>query len=98
MRFNLVMHALEAAGGFFFFDEERRVVFASGIIHGVNQVPCLPSDPFVGVSILMDYRAWQGGLSSPLALAVSRSILLELLRLLFVRISCSTCGGFILPS
>ena len=67
MHFNLVMHALEAAGGSFLFDEKRRVVFAGGIIHGVNQVPCLPSDPFVGVSILMDHHAWQGGLSSPLA-------------------------------
>ena len=71
------MHALEAAGGFFFFDEEHQVVFAGGIIHGVNQAPCLPSDPFVGASILMDYRAWQGGLSSPLALAVLRSNLLK---------------------
>ena len=66
MHFNLVMHALEAAGGFFF-DEERRVVLAGGIIHGVNQAPCLPSDPFVGASILMDYYAWQGGLFTTLS-------------------------------
>ena len=72
MRFNHVMHALEAAGGSFFFDEERRVVFAGGIIYGVNQAPCLPSDPFVGVSILMDYYAWQGG--SFTTLSVSRFV------------------------
>ena len=70
MRFNLVMHALEAAGGSFLFDEERRVVFAGGIIHGVNQVPCLPSDPFVGVSILLKLLRLLSSLS-PVALVAA---------------------------
>ena len=94
------MHALEAAGGSFLFDEERRVVFAGGIIHGVSQVSCLPSDPFVGVSILMDYYAWQSGLFTTLSVRATFLCLgneLRFLQMLFNLCVAARSAGAVIP-
>ena len=81
-RRNDVPHAAKAADRAFLFNEEQRVVLAGRVIHRVDQVPLLPSDPFVGAAILVDHHPRQGGSFPPLSMGAALLALEHQLRFL----------------
>ena len=52
-----LFHTLKTAVRSFFVNEEETVVLVGGIIHGVDQVPLLAGNPFMGAAVLMDQHS-----------------------------------------